>query len=293
MSYAIKEEYREILQQWTGNWLWQIPSSIKRNLDLVCSDSGAMGEDLASIVSGKKGNASVGSGFDLSDKKRKKADEVKLASWIQSSLCQSCKEKVLFWCSQCNHCGSLDLKIKADSRWGIDAKSTYLYKKELEYYHLMIVEPKEYVSSCRTFTLSHFIIKGSNNYFCDYTKNQYFNSSKSNNCNLLPYSYDFYMCDPIKIIEATIIVENENVGIEMNYFDLNNKIPENMDIDKLGSKELKILLDSRGIEYKSNSNLGGLKKLLSNEFPTSIPKELLSLRNKSLNKDRGKTSRKI
>ena len=291
MSCAIKEEYKEGLQRWTKNWSWQIPCSIKSNLDLLCPDSGAMGEELSSIASGKKGGASGGSGFDLVDKKRKKADEVKLALWVQSSKCQNCEEKVLFWHSQCNHCGSLNLKIKADSRWGIDARATVLYKEILEYYHLMIVTPKEYVSSCRTFTFSHFVIKGSNDYFCQYIENQFYGSTKSNNCNLLPYSYDFYMCEPIKIIESTIMVKEEDV--EINYFDLDSKVPEPMDINKLKSKELKILLDSKGVEYKSNSNLSKLKKIVGDEFLTGIPTELLFLRKKNLNKNRGNTSRKM
>ena len=66
-----------------------------------------------------------------------------------------------------------------------------------------------------------------------------------------------------------------------------------MEVNKLKVKELKILLDSEGVEYKPNLNRGGLKKLVIDKFSTKIPKELLSLRNKNLNKDRGKTSRHL
>jgi len=288
---ALKEEYGQELHQWTSSWVWQIPKSIKTNLDLVCKDSGAMGESLASLASDKKGMASGGSGFDLTDGKT--ADEVKFASWIQSSTCKNCKEKVLFWNSQCEKCGSVDLKINADSRWCIDATAAVKYKDKLENYHLKLVEPQEYIPSCRTFIFSYFVIKSSNKYFGEYTLNQYHNSADSNNCNLLPYSYDFYMCDPVKKLTATIIVGEEDVKVGMNYFDLNNEITENMDVNKLKGKELKILLDSEGVEYKPNLNRDGLKKLVIDKFSTKIPKESLFLRNKSLNKDRGKTSRHL
>ena len=47
------------------------------------------------------------------------------------------------------------------------------------------------------------------------------NSNKSNNCNLLPYSYDFYRAEPVKVISIKISLNKNDSNIECLFYKLN------------------------------------------------------------------------
>ena len=264
-------------RQMTGSWKNQLELSLQTNLDLFISEAGGLGEYLAHLITGKTGNASAGSGFDLIDEEKKRnkenrfADEAKMCVNIRGIKCGSCNIRYLFWkkpeiCS----CGEnlTKNKYKGGGRFGIDAEAGVEYHKELDKYIVQSIDPVEYNKDCRKLTYRAWIIDAYNPQFVEYVENQYYNA-KANNCNLLPYSYDFYRAEPVKVIELLIDINDDTI-IPV-FFDLDNTISDKMNINLLKSKEL------------THYNL-----LKDNE--TNIGK-LFPLRNKNLNKSRGETSR--
>jgi len=284
-----QKEFLNKFENLTSNSHTQIKFSRESNLDLFLEGKGGIGEYLGYLVSGKKGTGSAGSGFDLSD--GVSADEVKLACLVQSSKCKDCGTKVLFWYDECNHCGSTDLKRLRDSRWGIDAAAGVKYKDELDNYILQVIKPKEYDATCRTFIYEYYVVDSKDPYFVEYLVNQY-NDGKKSNCNYLPYSYDFYLSSPVKLIEVEFTVDENGNQYQVNYWNLENSEVCDVPLSVLRKSELITLLGAEGIDYKNNWNLTKIKTVVETEF-SGNPKDHLISRNKSHGKDRGITNRKL
>lgn len=119
--------------------------------------------------------------------------------------------------------------------------------------------------------ISAFVIKSDNSYFHNYIKNQLENSEKSVTCNLLPFSYDFYSSGPIKIIDLE--------------YDLSGNLLSEY-IDRFNENYLDFNTDCLTIEEKIKYNISDEKNIPYQEI-----KDRLELRNKKLNKNRGKTTR--
>ena len=119
---------------------------------------------------------------------------------------------------------------------------------------------------------SVFVVKSDNIYFDNYLSNQLHNSTKSNVCNLLPFSYDFYSSGPIEIITLEYDL---SANLTHEYINLGNE--SSIDFD------LKCLTKDEKIKYCIPDDM------------TSMPyveiKDRLELRKKNLNKNRGKTTR--
>jgi hypothetical protein len=132
----------------------------------------------------------------------------------------------------------------------------------------------DYDNIVNQINLKVFIVDSNNEYFAHYLKNQLEKSEKSDTCNLLPYSYDFYSSGPIKIIDLTMDIE---CNIVNEYINLTTTIPIEFDTRILKKKE-KIQMnipEDTGVVF----------------IPYHKIKEQLILRDKNLNKDRGDTSR--
>ena len=284
-----QKEFLNKFESLTSNLQTQIEFSRESNLDLFLEGKGGIGEYLGSLVSGKKGTGSGGSGFDLSD--GESADEVKLACLVQSSKCKDCDAKVLFWYAECNYCGSSNLKRLNDSRWGIDATAGVKYKDELDKYILQVIKPKEYDADCKTFIYEYYVVDSKDPYFSEYLVNQY-NNGKKSNCNYLPYSYDFYLSNPVKLIELEFTVNENGNRYKVNYWNLEHSEACDIPLSVLRKSELIILLESEGIYYKDNWNLAKFITAVETQFRGN-PKNYLTLRNKSHGKDRGITNRKL
>jgi hypothetical protein len=290
-----KEYFIEEFKTFSDIWKLRIRQSLDSNLDGFCTDSSFMGEYLGHLITGKKGTASAGSGFDLSD--GNKADECKFAILVRGKICANCNNKNLFFRDKCS-CGSSEFKYPSDSRWGIDSKAGIDYKDSLEYYVLQTLEPTENSSDCRVFKYKAFIVDAKNKYFAEYLINQRINSKKSDNCNLLPYSYDFYRSQPKKVIDLTIDLNKEGDYITANFFNLENGFLENMPISKVPKN---ILLDiiyqqdiifPQGIPSKKDIETLAERLVEVNEInPANM--EMFPLKNKLLNKNRGVTERKL
>jgi len=286
-----KEDFILNFKSFSDTWPIRIKQSVNSNLDGFVSESGFMGEFLASLITGKKGTASAGSGFDLSD--GVKADESKLAVLVRAAVCNNCGEKVLFFKEECS-CGSTDFTYPSDSRWGIDSKAGIEYKEQLDKYILQVVKPVENSFDCREFIYEAFLVDAKNKYFTEYLMNQYVNSTKSNNCNLLPYSYDFYRAEPVKVVSLKITLNETNSDIECLYYNLKNSVSETMPLDIVPTLYLKSILDENSTSYKKSFSKSKLIELIQAYVDTSkLNPSNFPLKLKNLNKDRGITTRKI
>jgi len=299
MSKSISKSNQTFINQFkifSDRWFVQIKQSLNSNLDGFISDSGFMGEFLASLITGKKGTASAGSGFDLSDGDR--ADESKLAVWVRAKICNGCGEKVLFFKPKCE-CNSKDFTYPSDSRFGIDSKAGIEYKKILQYYVLQIIRPAEYNSNNRKFIYEAFLVDADNKFFSEYLLNQLMVSKKSNNCNLLPYSYDFYRAQPKKVVELEIDVNEVGSEIDVKYFNLKNTQPEQMDLNVVESKALNAICEKFGMSSKRKALLPkeilieNISKLVKLNKLDLTDMKLFPLKKKNLNKERGITSRHL
>lgn len=286
-----KKDFILNFKSFSDTWPIRIKQSINSNLDGFVSESGFMGEFLASLITGKKGTASAGSGFDLSD--GIKADESKLAVLVRAAVCNKCGEKVLFFNENCS-CGSTDFTYPGDSRWGIDSKAGIEYKEQLDKYILQVIKPVENSFDCKEFIYEAFLVDAKNKYFTEYLMNQYLNSAKSNNCNLLPYSYDFYRAEPVKVVSLKITLNDFDSNIDCLYYDLNNTISEIMPLDIVPVKYIKSILETKSIDFKNSFSKNKLIDLLKLNLNTNIlTSDYFPLKIKNLNKNRGITSRKI
>jgi hypothetical protein len=286
-----KEDFISEFKTFSDRWPTQIRQSRISNLDMFASDSGTMGEFLASLITGKKGTASAGSGFDLSD--GIKADESKLAILVRAAVCNKCGEKVLFFKETCS-CGSTDFTYPSDSRWGIDSKAGIEYKEQLDKYILQVIKPVRNSFDCNEFIYDAFLVDANNKYFTEYLMNQYVNSNKSNNCNLLPHSYDFYRAEPVKVVSLKITLNDFDSNIDCLYYDLNNNVSEIMPLDIVPVKYIKSILESKSIDFKNSFSKTKLINVLKSNLNTNIlNSDYFPLKIKNLNKNRGITSRKI
>lgn len=286
-----KEDFISNFKTFSDTWPLRIKQSIFSNLDGFVSDSGFMGEYLGSLITGKKGTASAGMGFDLSDGTM--AAEAKLTVWARAAKCKTCNEKVLFFKEQCK-CGSFHLEYPSDSRWSIDSKAGIKYKDLIDKYVLQIIKPVTDTFDCLEFIYEAFLIDSNNKYFTEYLMNQYENSTKSNNNNLLPYSFDFYRGEPVKVISLKIKLNEFDSDIDCLYFDLKNDKPEKMKIELLTRDELKFVLKSNSIEFKKSWTNSKLINLINSNLNfNELSVDNFPLRKKNHNKSRGYTDRKI
>jgi hypothetical protein len=327
-----KDEFLNEIKEWSSSWDSDIKKSIDRNITLFASSIGTRGEYLASLISGKMGTGSGGSGFDLSDKET--ADESKIACLVQPKVCNKCvddyckknkikkdssiesKNRIIFFYENCPTCSGNSFKYISDSRWGIDAKAGITYKDKMDTYWLQTLEPSEYDSKCRTFIYKCFKISAKNENFSDYLLNQKENGSKDN-CNLLPFSIDFYRFSPIKVVEVMIELKDGDSVVTDIFWNLSNIEIEKMPstgiyAPSLTKDELKDVLENLGVNVYSytdsktkswskndkilsgyKSEIDYLKNLVNNSIKDNNLADYLSIRKKSLGKDRGITTRSL
>jgi hypothetical protein len=290
---ANEEEFIQRFKTYSDIWPIRMQQSIDSNLDLFMSESTGMGEYLGSLLTGIRGTSSAGSGYDLYDSERKKAIEIKLASWVRSPECNNnkCKAKILFWHEKCIHCGSTDLRYPSDSRWMIDATAGIDYKGTIEKYILQVVKPLENSSNCREFLYEAFSVDSNNPNFVEYFTNQKKHSKKSSKCNLLPYSYDFYRADPMKIVSLKISINETDSTITPIYYDVYNRDPEKMDLEKCTCDILRGILTKMSIPFKKSWNKSKLINLVNQYLNETVETKNLPIKKKNYNKDRGYTNR--
>jgi hypothetical protein len=244
-----------------------------KNVPLVLQRSIAgYGEYITSILfpnsigGGSKGGMAYDN-IELTDGKIVKAREVKTLSYIQTKECKTCNNKCPYFQTKCSYCNKTDFKFYRDTRFGIDTKAHIEYGNIISEYILITLD----IINKTKFEVKIYKIDTKNEYFTNYLKSQYENSTKSKTCNLLAYSYDFYLSGPILL--ANLSIHNNNINYE--YFKLTNTLIDKIPIKIFKKEELEENNIDKNLEYI--------------EYDNYIEK--FKLRKKNYNKNRGTITR--
>ena len=187
---------------------------------------GYPGQHLASLVTGVEGARTGARGHDLSDK-----SEVKSCSRIdQLDKCQSCKAAVARIESNCPSCGSFSVDRRNDSKWLFSIKNEDELKYLLDIVPRVVLIISDYPNfdqgDWSTIQFQVFEIwpdhpRHANfrtlmtNYYCRiYSRHIADNPSRTPAPkNFWPYSFQFYMCNPIRTFHCVIEDALENPSI--------------------------------------------------------------------------------
>ena len=230
---------------------------------------GYPGQHLASLILGMQGTGTGARGDDIAD-----GTEVKSCSRVdQVDKCNNCKSNVLRIQSKCPLCGSSNIKRNNDSKWLIGIRN----EKELDLYLNKIPRMLFIISDYPYFEKNDFSIirfsayeiwnqspraKKFRTLLIDYYQNIYLAHIEKNPNqtpapkNFWPYSYQFYLCNPIKVFECTISNANTTVPkLHIDYYvepneDRNKLESEVMPFSILNKDEIKILA-SNGFDFDS------------------------------------------
>lgn len=223
---------------------------------------GYPGQHLASLITGMEGVRTGARGDDLED-----GTEIKSCSRVdQLDNCKDCKKKLLRIELACPHCGSTNINRMNDSKWLFSIKSEgelELLTKKIDRVFLTITDYPEYDSEnfesirFQAFEIwnnedrhKNFAILMENYYYKIFLEHIKKNPSKTPAPkNFWPYSYQFHLCNPVKVFEAT--VENANISPKTTIntlvkpdYDRNLLVPEDMPTSLLNINELRILTNS-------------------------------------------------
>ena len=211
---------------------------------------GYSGQHLASLVTGVAGTATGARGEDIRD-----GTEVKSCSRVdQMDTCRDCGAHVMRIQQVCPKCHSKNVERKNDSKWLFAIRS----KSELEMYLRAIPRTLLLISDYPNFEAGDFSVlrfatyeiwnrtpraKNFRKLLEDYYRNIYLKHIKANPKktpapkNFWPYSYQFYLCNPIKTFEC--IVSNADIKPEL---DITHYVPPNADRSMLRSEPLPVSL---------------------------------------------------
>jgi hypothetical protein len=232
---------------------------------------GYPGQHLASLITGMEGSRTGARGDDLKD-----GTEVKSCSRVdQLDTCNKCDNKILRVETVCHNCGSTDIKRMDDSKWLFSVKSEEelkLLTKNIDRVFLTIADYPNFSSNdfdtirFQAFEIwnntdrhKHFTTLMSNYYYKIFLKHIEKNPSKTPAPkNFWPYSYQFYLCNPVKVFNC--IVKNANVKpeIQIDYF-----VPPQQDRSKLQVEMMPIaLLSLDEVKIMRNVKKEIIEKLL-------------------------------
>ncbi len=239
-------------------------------------------QHLASLITGIKGNATAARGDDILD-----GTEVKSCSRVdQVDKCKKCKKNVLRSANSCENCGNSKITRNNDSKWLFTIKN----KSDLELLHNSIPRILFFISDYLNFDSSDFntirfqafeiwpkssrqsnFLTILNNYY-----NKIYLEHKKNNPNktpapknFWPESFQFYMCNPIKVFEC-IVKNSDSLDSTIN---ITHYIKPNSDRKDLPSEPLpKILLNKEEIKLlkRKFSNIDELD-FISEEMKQDLP----------------------
>lgn len=275
INNEVNEETKNFINDYVNQEIKNIEKEKKgrKNISYAFRGIGDLGEELATIInpnslcSASKGGCSFDNFVINSDGEIISATEVKTCCHIQPKKCKKCSKKNPHYQENCSYCNNNEFTKITDSRFSIDAKAHFDYISLLKNYLLIYINDIDGIIK-----ISVFVIKSDNIYFNNYIKNQLEKSEKSNTCNLVPFSYDFYSSGPIRIIDLEYDLSGNLLS---EFIDCSNDNYLDFNTDCLSSDEKNkyvISVDQKSIPYKEIE-------------------DKLELRNKKLNKNRGKTTR--
>lgn len=216
---------------------------------------GYPGQHLASIVTGMQGKRTGARGDDLED-----GTEVKSCNRVdQLDTCKSCKSKVFRVEAECSHCGSTNIDRKEDSKWLFTIRS----KDDLDL--LLTGTPRVLLALAdyphfasgdfQTIRFSVYEIWNGvdrhsrfgeimTNYLTEiYGGHKKLNAEKTPAPkNFWPFSYQFYLCNPVKVFSAIVTEANSRPKVAIELFvppsaDRSKLTPEPMPADLLNVDE--------------------------------------------------------
>jgi hypothetical protein len=232
---------------------------------------GYPGQHLVSLITGMPGERTGARGNDLID-----GSEIKSCSRVdQVDECLICKNKVLRIESFCSVCGSLNIDRKNDSKWLFTIRSENDLKVLTEDVDriVLVLADYPYFSQGIFDDIRFQIFEIWNNSprcskFKQLMKNYYENiygTHKANNANktpapknFWPNSYQFYLCNPIKIFSATVTNSITNPQITIDTYippdkDRSNMPSLLMPVELLKKNELIYLAENVPVDIlKSN-----------------------------------------
>jgi predicted RNA-binding Zn-ribbon protein involved in translation (DUF1610 family) len=199
--------------------------------------------------------------------------EVKSCSRVdQLDTCNDCSEKVLRIENTCPNCGSANIKRMDDSKWLFTIRSENDLKvltQDVDRIVLTLADYPEFeqnnFESLRFQIFEIWTKSPRNQNFVQLMTNYYYkiyseHKKKSPNKtpapkNFWPYSYQFYMCNPIKILNCIVKNANTNPKIMIDYYvspetDRNTLSSELIPISVLNKNELSIISAKTGISLK-------------------------------------------
>lgn len=212
-------------------------------------------QHLISLITGIEGTRSGARGSDVSDK-----SEGKSCNRVdQVDTCKDCKGKVLRSEKSCNHCGSQNIERKNDSKWLFTIRSEEELNKlvNTDRIILTIFDYPNFDSddfdSIRIRVFEIYPKKERHSKFKDIMEEYYYSIYEKNRTknpkkvpapkNFWPDSYQFYLCNPIKIFECHISSFNDSPVIEnVTYLNPNlsrdSIVSEHLPKELLTKKEL-------------------------------------------------------
>lgn len=224
---------------------------------------GYPGQHLASLITGVEGVRTGARGDDLED-----GTEIKSCSRVdQLDNCKECKKKLLRIEPVCPHCGSSKINRMNDSKWLFSVKSEEelnLLTNTIERIFVTISDYPNYddgdFSSIRfqAFEIwnncerhSNFSTIMSNYYYKIFLEHIKKNPRKTPAPkNFWPYIYQFYLCNPVKVFQAT--VKNADLKPEITIdmlvspsADRSKLTPEPMPTELLKAEEFLLLADAK------------------------------------------------
>jgi hypothetical protein len=229
---------------------------------------GYPGQHLASLVLGMAGAKTGARGNDIVD-----GSEVKSCSRVdQLDSCKDCGEKVLRIEIICPNCKSTNIERMDDSKWLFTIRSENDLKvltKDVNRIVLALADYPEFDKDnfedlrFQVFEIwtksprnQNFVKLMTNYYYKIYLAHKEKNPNKTPAPkNFWPYSYQFYMCNPIKVLNCIVKNANLTPKIEIDYYvapetDRNTLLSEMMPITVLNKEELKIIAEKTNIDLK-------------------------------------------
>lgn len=221
---------------------------------------GYPGQHLASLITGIEGARTGARGDDLKD-----GSEVKSCSRIdQLDTCNACDGKVLRLEPNCSKCGSDDIKRMNDSKWLFAVKSEAELKLLTETVDRILLTIGDYPSfdegDFSTLRFQAFEIWNNSdrhisfraimsNYFYKIFLEHIKRSPNKTPApkNFWPYSYQFYLCNPVKVFSCIVKNANTKPSIHIDHyvepdFNRNKLLAEKMPTDLLDADELLTIL---------------------------------------------------
>lgn len=223
-------------------------------------------QHLASLITGVEGSRTGARGDDLKD-----GTEVKACNRIdQLDTCKNCSEKVLRMEHHCSFCGSQKINRKRDSKWLIAIRTQEeleLYTKKIDRALFILLDyPNFDESDFETMRICAYEIwPKSSPLFCqlleDYYNKIYLEHIAGNPNktpapkNFWPYTFQFYVCKPIKTFECWVYDANSNPTTEVKLFikpehDRSQLIPEGVPVGVLSPEEFDLIFANQYKTFK-------------------------------------------